>query len=1562
MLNLKDYDIQEKVYENGSKILYRGYSSGNGKAVIIKVLKEESTSSADVSRLYYEYEITRKLSTKSIMKPIGLEKAGNSLALIIECDGEISLREYIEGLPLNVESFLDISIKLTQSLGDIHYCGIVHRNITPDNIFIDPKIKEVRITDFSYAVLYDTDSSKITIKTHFVDNIEYMSPEQSGQIGGTDFSSDYYSLGVVFYEMLTGRLPLKADAAAEWAELHATKVPERPDTIDAKIPSVLSDIVMKLLAKSARDRYQTAYGLLKDLLECKRQWLKSGKIEPFKLGMHDISTRFKLPTKLIGRERETAVLKQAFDRARSGSAELVFVTGTAGIGKTMLINETVKALVADKGYYGYGKYDQLRQNVPYAAISSALGIVIRQLMAESKEKLEEWKKDILCSLGNAGALITEIVPDLEMIIGRQPAVEIPQSKEAINRIMMVFENFLKVFSNRNTPLVMFLDDLQWADPASLRLLEFLYKDTKLKYLLIIAAYRDNEIDANHPIQNIIDKKEKTEIPVTQIKLFPFDIKEVTGFLQETLHSRREKTEKLAKILYRKTYGNPFFLSQMLVSICNQKLITFNIKKGRWEWNEESINSFPIPDDVLVLILSRLNNLTKAQLDILKLASCIGNSFDTKTLSMVSNRREAEIAALLIPAIMEGLVLQLIEGDHKPLSTGTEVQNTTYEFLHDRVRQAVYSLFTESEKKTAHLKVGRLILQLGMGEDLNDKILAAMDHMNRAIDLITDQQECLKLAEYNLLAGRKAKASAAYDTAVNCIKAGIKLLPVNAWETYYDLCFDLYVEYAQNEFLIGNTSEAKELFGLIIRRAKSELDKADVLGLQILLYTGSGEYAKAVEIGIKALKGLGMVIPANPSTKDLLKELLWYKLFMSRRSIEDLYKLPEMKDPVQRKVAELLIKFILATSTGYPNLHSFAIIKAGNHTLRYGNTEMAPIGYVGYSIVEGVIFANYAAGDRLGKMAIELTERYDKTYPKCIVYFTFGAIVWHWSHHAKDGIEYLQKAVKYAVEAGDVLINGYSRTVLLENRYIIGTPLIDILDEINNCKNYMQKVKHDNLNLNVGIYSRVVSILTSDIGFHNGKADEDKSVFRDTRDKASLGAYYYTQMQINYFAGNFREALAEAEKVKDCTASIQGFLLSAECNFYQSLIITAIYEDIPASQRRRLSRILRDNQKQMKKWAISCPENFLHKFQLVEAERMRIRRNKRQAEELYEKAIQAAYESGYQQNEAIACELAAKFYIAEGKQRVAKIYMNDALKLYSQWGASAKVKEIRQRYPELLDDILTDNEQLEKDGERDIKNEILRTLITDKETASSLELSILQKTIRDISGEFKSNPESILEAAMKSVFATKGFLIIEKGDELFIEAEIDHQSNSTTVRKPIPLKQCDGKLSKGIVRYVANTRETVIINNVYQHGIFTKDPYLDRTGDVSIACLPLYLDGIPAGVLYLENKLIANVFTEERLKLLELLIGQTSYAKALEEFLYSIKSREDMSCEAPVEKLTDRELEILKLIAEGLTNNKIAKRLHISNNTVKTHIKNIYEKLHVNRRVQVVKRAKELNIL
>ncbi|NLM44268.1 MAG: AAA family ATPase, partial [Clostridiales bacterium] len=692
------------------------------------------------------------------------------------------------------------------------------------------------------------------------------------------------------------------------------------------------------------------------------------------------------------------------------------------------------------------------------------------IMTESKEELILWRKKILKALGRSGAIITELIPEVEFLIGPQPAIETLNPKEAQNRFLMAFSNFLKIFAEKEHPLVLFLDDLQWADLSSLKLINHLCSDTGLNYVLLVGAYRSNEVNEEHPLSTTIKEIADEGICVENIVLSSFNKKETVEFIKGALCCSKENASLISDRLYSETYGIPLFLGQLLISLYENNILIFSAENSCWQLKEESIQGIQIPDGIAELMLEKMKNLNKGTRDVLMLASCIGSGFDLDTISTVCEKTQIEVENLLLPAVMEGFIYQPSSYNNN----GTE----RYEFFHDVVRQAAYSLLSPEEKKRIHVKVGRLILQNTRQEEIENKLLPILEHINRGLDLIEDPEERLKLAEYNLVSGRKAKASAAYDSAKNCFSAGIELLPHDSWNSHYLLTYNLYLELVQCEYLIGDVSKTEELFEVIIRNTKTEIERADVYSLKMILYAGGGKYDEAVEIGISTLGNFGINIPKNPGLYSNAKELLLYKWYMRNKTIKDLINLPEMKDPVQKKIAQLYISLILSACTSHPDLYSYCIIKIGNHGLKYGNTEMTSIGFIGYAITEGSVLGNYSAGYELGEVAIEHAERFGKSYTKCVVYFTMGALIQHWLRHGKEGIQYLQNAIKYALEAGDVLIAGYSYSVILENKFIIGTILDEVKRQAQICKSYARRMKHENLGANTFVYERHIRNLAN----------------------------------------------------------------------------------------------------------------------------------------------------------------------------------------------------------------------------------------------------------------------------------------------------------------------------------------------------------------------------------------------------------------------------------------------------------------------------------------------------
>ncbi|AET69203.1 putative ATPase [Desulfosporosinus orientis DSM 765] len=1563
MLALSGYTIDEKIHENSRIRVYRGWRTRDSQPVVIKALKEEASNPLGISRLIYEFEITRSLDSHGIVKPLQMEQEGTVFALVMEDNGSVSLREYLRLKPIHIPGFLDIAEQLAETLGRLHQQGIIHQDLKPENILIHPETGKVTIIDFGTAVLWGTYEYNASIFHPPAGTAQYMPPEQAGRIeGDVDYRSDFYSLGVVFYELLTGRLPWQAGDSEEWVHVHIACKPKFQET-DFSVQPIWA-ILLKLLAKTADDRYQSAYGLLQDLRECRLQFSQKGTIEEFPLGRLDISLSLQLPRKVYGREREMATLQAAFASVCAGQTRIILVSGYAGIGKTMLVREVLEPYAAKKAYFITGKFDQLRQNRPYAPLAAAFGNLVKQLLTENQAALDRWKKRILRTLGRSGTVITELIPEMEWLIGTQPQAEVLPPMEAQNRFLMVLRDFMRVFARKERPLVLFLDDLQWADSASLQFLQYLSRDDDLSNFLFVGAYRDNETNQTHPLVTVLENLRNDEIPVQHIELSGLGYSQVAEFLGETLHCSPEISAPLAEVLYRKSGGNPFFLSQLLKFLHREKLLYFNMEAGCWDWQLHPIQNLQMQDDVVGLILEKLQKLPRESQELLKTAACIGSRFDLNTLSIAGEITGNELSSRLLPAVLEGFVLTAEKGRY----TGNQDQTIgaeDYEFLHDRIHQAVYSLLEEEEKKARHLKIGRLILQQTYQDKLDEKILSVMDHFNRGLELISDPEERQRLAEHSLSAGCKAKKATDYGSAVGYFRAGMQLLPEDAWNSCRDLSFNLHMERAQCEYMGGDVVAAERLFDAALKHAATDFQRVDIGSLKMLLNAGMGNYTEAVGIGLKALGQYGISLDLYPGKFHFAKALLVYKWHMYGRMITALADLPEIKNPVNRKVAELLIRLACVSSTSYTDLYGLICIMSGNYALKYGNSEMASIGYIGYSIVEGSILGNYQSGHELARVSLQLAEKYDLSFTKCIVYFTVGAMISHWTQHAETGLEYMSKAAEYGVEAGDVLIIGYALSTILESKYIMGTSLDEIAKEAKKYRNEARRLKHEAMDRSVAIYQYTTASLRGREEGLSETADDnsDESSFLDLikEDKVSLVCYHFSRLQRCYLFGDYKNALNEAKKMKAFLDAIMGFMLTAEGNFYHSLTITAIYEELPPREKRKYAKILKHNQKKMKKWADACPENFLHKYLLVAAEAARLTNKGQKAMALYDQAIRSAHENGYTQNEALANELAARFHFAKDRDKIARVYRTDACRGYAKWGALEKVKALQQQYPHLREERFV---QEIKTNSVEILNKVLYSSdASSSEQVGPTDMDILQKAIQHITEETDSDQllRGFLGLAVRIAGADRGYLILEKDGQLFIEAGRLEERQTITVQEPVAVERCEC-LAKGIVRYVARTLEIVVLNDKDRTGIFAADDYLMQGQVKSTACLPVLFQGIPVGVIYLENSLLERAFVPERLELLKLLSAQLATVKKLQDYLEGKQEERKQAAVPLVEPLTAREIEVLQLITEGLSNKEIAETLVLSNNTVKSYVKNIYGKLGANRRVQVAARAKELNLV
>ena len=1593
MFSLPGYIILEEIHENDRLKIYRAHPERERSPVIIKVLK--GTDPVDISKLVNEYETTRNLDITGIIKLVRLERVGMSLALIMEDIGAISLRKHLQTCRSNLSAFFSIAIQLVDALGELHQKGVIHRNLKPENILIHPGTEQVKIIDFGIAILLFRKGQKDWMPNTPVETLAYMSPEQIGRMNmAVDQRSDYYSLGVVLYEILTEQLPLQAGNPIQWFHAHIAQRPVYPGEINPTIPPAVSAIIMKLLSKKPGERYQSASGLLADLEECRRQWSRAGVIDPFALGHFDLSDCFQLPHMLYGREKEVEALIDAFKRVCSGQAGLLLLHGYAGTGKTVLIQKTLKPLAAERGYFITGKFDQLRQNTPYAPFIQAFGDLMRQFLTESRESLAAWKRKLLQALGRSGSVITEVIPEVELIVGPQPPVEVLKPREAQTRFRRVFCNFIHVLAKKEHPLVVFLDDLQWADQASLNLIQYVSEDSDSRYLFLIGAYRDNEVIGAHPLLITLEELENKKIPVHHMSLGPLKLTCAGQFIAETLHCAKEKSQPLAEILYWKTGGNPFFLGQLLQTAYEENLLSFNVKDGCFEWDPAAIHEMPMTDDVIKLMLGKLRKLPAETRKVLKLASCLGNTFNLKILAITCEQTPEQTAADLWQLIAEGLVLpqnntsksQKVSRPINATVPAVNFEEDRYEFLHDRVQQAAYSLVSEEEKDETHAKIGRLILRNTSQDELDEKIFDIMDHLNRGLELVKDPAERIRLAEYNLLAGKKAKSVTAYSSALNYFKSGMDLLPDQAWDEHYQLSYDLHRERSECEYLCSYFDLAEQLFDLLLVRAKTDLERADIYGIKMALNSGLEKYQEMFQLGIKGLSLLGVSLPKNPGRFAFLKEILLAQWNLRSRKLGDLADLPEMIDPVQKKVIMLLIVQSSAAAFLNPELFILILLKIGNLTIKYGNNEFSAIGYIDYSFFFGSVLEDYKKGREFELVALKLIEKYDHTSAsaKGIFYFTIGAFVSYWVEHAKTSVTYLQKGYDYALESGDLLFAGYSLILLIESKYYLGVSLEELYQE---CKHSYKFIKRKSFLL-YQLHIANLMGLTDDLDTHGNREYKEqghssvqgKETFfirntplrgmppteEDNQESEKdceqiIITFRLFEIQFAYLYGDFRTALEIAEKSQKNVSILRGYMRFAEYNFYYSLTIAAEYEGFSIKEKRKYWRLLKKNQQRMKKWSNFCPENFLHKYLLVAAEMARLGGQDSAAMSLYDQSIQSARENSYIQNEAIAAELAARFYLEKGRDKIAQVYLTDAWHGYYRWGAARKTQIMQKQYPHVLDGLSKQEDMLDT---AILKNTFHFSNVGDRDSTDDLDQYSIRKAMQKLSDETDSESllKSFLEIAIENAGADKGYIILEIDENLFIEAAKESDMQSAAVITAVPLEN-SANLSHAIVRYVARSLEPVVLNDVEQAGIFSGDSYIAQSLPKSILCLPLLFQRVPVGVLYLENSLMAGVFTPELLDVLQLLSTQMAYVRKLQSLIEEDPAgAKDEIAKPLIEPLTEREKDVLSLIASGKSNKEIAMVLHLTVNTVKTHIMNIYGKLQVNRRIQAVTRAKELKLL
>jgi PAS domain S-box-containing protein len=1433
----------------GPFTLSRGLSDGLAPILLVAPVGDYPALES-LQRLEHEYALRTELDADWAATPVDLLRRDVRPMLVLEDHGGEPLDRLL-GQPLEVAEFLRIAIPLAAALGQVHARGLIHKDVKPTNILVNTATGGVWLTGFGIASHLTRERQTPAPPELIAGTLAYMAPEQTGRMNrSVDSRSDLYALGVTFYEMLTGALPFTAADPMEWVHSHIARQPISPTERAPAVPAQLSAIVLKLLAKTAEDRYQTAMGVALDLQQCLADWGSVGRIDSFTLGSKDVSRHLLIPEQLYGREREIHTLLSAFDRVvAQGTPELVLVSGYSGIGKSSVVHELHKALVPSRGVFASGKFDQYKRDIPYATLAQAFQSLVRPLLGQSEEDLGRWRESLRDALGSNAQLIVNLVPDLELVLGPQPPVTDLPAQDAKNRFQMMFRRLVAVFARPEHPLALFLDDLQWLDTATLDLLEHLVTHSEVRHLLLVGAYRDNEVGPSHPLMRTLEAMRSAGAPVNEIVLAPLGLDDVDRLIADSLHCEPDVSLPLAQLVHGKTGGNPFFAIQFFTALSDEGSLAFDPVDLAWHWNIDRIRAKSYADNVVELIAAKLKRLSAPTQEALKELASLGNVAAISTLTLLrGDTREATDAALW-EAVRAGLIFRL---------------ESAYTFLHDRIQQAAYSLIPEAGRAEAHLRIGRALLTRLTTDELDEHLFEVANQFNRGISLVVDRDEKTEVATLALRAGRKAKASAAYASASVYLAAGMDLLEEQDWDSQYELIFGLGLELAECEFLSGNFEKAEQLIAELLARAASKVDLASVYQVKLLLHTVKSENPQAVDSALTCLRLFGIDMPAHPTFEQIQAEYetVWHTL--EGRPIESLIDLPLMTDPELRSAVQLLS--VLGPPAYFTDFYLFCLIacRTGKISMQHGVSDASTLGFALLGFISGPVFHRYGDGYRFARLAHDLVEKHHFVKHRPKVYHAMATVAF-WTQPIEAGIDLMRATTRAAIESGDLTFACYGMHQLVPGLLLRNDPLDVAWRESELALAVARDAKYGETADIILSQQRFIANMQGRTAtfstFSDAHFDEAGFEARFTAERMPLMICFYwiLKLKARYLSGDYAEALAAAHRAKELLLVATAQIELLDYFYYAALTVAALFERGSAAEQTAWRELLTSHREQLREWAETYPPTFQDKHALVSAEIARLEGRDADAMRLYEEAIRSAHQHRLVQNEGLAYEVAARFYAARGFETFAHVYRRNARDCYRRWGAEGKVRQLEQLHPALRDDPAPGSADATFDA-----------------SMRQMDIGAVVKASQIISGEIVLGRliEALMTIALEHAGAERGLLILLRGNTPQIEAE------ASTDRKTVDVKLrqdavTPSELPESLLHTVIRTRESVILDDASAENPFSTDAYFRQTHARSVLCVPLMKQATLIGVLYLENTLASHVFTPERISVLELLSSQAA---------------------------------------------------------------------------------------
>lgn len=1446
------YTIDESLNEDNSWHLLRGVRIEDNFPVLIRAIRSQSPEPYHAHQLVSEFDILQEINIPGVLKACDLIADSDGALLVLEDTGGTLLSTVLESNRLDLNQFFNIACQITSTVAELHGQGIVHTQLRPDLIFLGKDSQEVWISGFYHAVNLNADEPVGYSPSEGV--LAYIAPEQTGRIEAEiDHRTDLYLLGILFYEMLTGKPPFEASDPIELIHAHLARIPIRPCDVDAKIPDPLSDMVMRLLMKKPAERYKSARGVLADLGECEVQYKRTGTVASFTLAQFDRPENFEIPEKLYGRTEELKQLLDVFDQVHQGGSKLLLVAGYSGVGKTSLIQHIRGSVVEKRAYFVSGKYDQLERSNPYSAILQAFLELVKQILTETDAEIDRWKQRILAALGVNAQVVVDVIPELELIIGKQPPVPELKPVESQNRFNFYFHNFITALADPERPLVLFLDDLQWASGASMRLYQSWVTGKNINGLLMIGAYRDNEVDTTHPLKSVIRELREAGDRLDEIDLKPLDIDSVSKIIQDTLGGSAEELLPLARSVHKKSDGNPFFARSFLRSLYEEGQLYFDQKAARWNWDIDAINKVSATDNVVDLMSRKINRLPRKAQDVIQLAACIGNRFALTTLATACGQSAEKTLHQLEQTISDGLI---------------EQQDAQYlTFYHDRVQEAAYGMIIKSQREKIHYQIGSLLQASVNAAELDEQIFEIVNHLNHGSTLIQDSNERASLAELNLQAGLKAKSSTAFGSAYAYFSKGIELLPANPWKNQYELAFDLHREHSESAYLSGKFDEAEQGFSLLMDKARSKREQGIIYNLRIIQYENLSRFTEAAALGREAVALFDIYFPDDDDEKlaqvDVEIQTIQEKL--ANKPVADLVHLPVMQDPDVKICIKLLMTMwapnYISGDISMTMLIAACMVRL---SLENGNAEESAYGYVTHGINVAARTNDYIRAYEYGQLALSVNHALDDRTARAKVNHMFSCYIGPWREHINECFKYSRAGYAAGIESGDFTYGGYSGFHESWHALFGGMELERYIEEYSAKLQFLSGNQYQSIadaHQLMLQWGRCLQGQTDTPLSLNGDEFTEQGYLDAYQEVPFFIAFYYVaKLNISYLMQDYQAAMHFAEQAEKVIFGVRGMIWDAWLCFYHALALAAVSDTLNPDQKIAALEKIESLKNRMRLWADNAPQNFAQQYNLIQAEVARLSGNPDAAANHYEHAIELARDNEFINIEALACQLAGKFWMQRGRQSIAVAYLRDSAGRYRQWGAHGITAQLNDTYPDL---IVPHESQISSVSES---------------SPDSLDIEAILKASQAISGEMIMDQlfERLMQIVLEDAGAERGLLLCPDGDGWRVDATGAVEDGDVSLN--ISLADSSSQIwSSGVINYVNHTREYLLSGDAQKDNRLTGDRYIRDQSIRSVLCVPILQQQELTAMLYLENNLMTDAFTRERVLVVQALAAQAAIA-------------------------------------------------------------------------------------